>query len=431
MDLKKIIVISSGLHGMTNSCVAFSKRLVKEGHDCTLMCSRDLSIRCEREGIEFVKIKEVDFDYFPKLQTSPILTLFNKKSIYDTYIEKTAGLHFIDLITQIEADIVLIDMEMHEHIISLHQNKISFCLLSQWFSIWPGINFPPPNSLTIPSATTPEYIENQWNIEKNKRTPTTKAKLSDLIKPNRKSAIQYLLEKVSFPKDNWTGNLWPTPLVYKNIPTLSFTVEDFDFAGSLDSHLSYIGPQVDLNRYEELDEDDDMKIKHIHRSKENKIIVLLTKSSMTNVASVLYNGILKYLKSRSDCLIVMNTDDNNEEMANTVQFDWLPQIEILKMADVCINHGGIHTIHECIYTDTPMMIYPGGKHDQNGCLARMKNLNIENVLTIKHIDTDQISIFLDKCKKNDFISNYQNKKESIRKYEQTPLKENIYKAIAS
>jgi UDP:flavonoid glycosyltransferase YjiC (YdhE family) len=56
---------------------------------------------------------------------------------------------------------------------------------------------------------------------------------------------------------------------------------------------------------------------------------------------------------------------------NIYTFEWIPQLEVLKNADCSINHGGIHTINECLYFGVPMVIYSGKQYDQNGCAARV------------------------------------------------------------
>jgi len=56
---------------------------------------------------------------------------------------------------------------------------------------------------------------------------------------------------------------------------------------------------------------------------------------------------------------------------NVFAFKKLPQLKVLAYADCSINHGGIHTINECIHYKVPMLIYSGKRSDQNGCAARV------------------------------------------------------------
>jgi len=57
--------------------------------------------------------------------------------------------------------------------------------------------------------------------------------------------------------------------------------------------------------------------------------------------------------------------------SNVHPFAWVPQLSVLEQADCSINHGGIHTINECIHFRVPMLIYSGKRYDQNGCAARI------------------------------------------------------------
>lgn len=53
-------------------------------------------------------------------------------------------------------------------------------------------------------------------------------------------------------------------------------------------------------------------------------------------------------------------------------FDKVPQLDILKHANVMINHGGLNSISECIHAGVPMLIYPLiRKCDHHGNAARV------------------------------------------------------------
>ena len=52
-------------------------------------------------------------------------------------------------------------------------------------------------------------------------------------------------------------------------------------------------------------------------------------------------------------------------------FRWLPQLEVLRHADVAVTHGGINTIDECVLHGTPMLIYCGFETDMGGNTSRV------------------------------------------------------------
>ena len=57
--------------------------------------------------------------------------------------------------------------------------------------------------------------------------------------------------------------------------------------------------------------------------------------------------------------------------ANVLTYQIIPQLHVLRHADLSINHGGIHTINECIHFNIPMLVISGRQYDQNGCASRV------------------------------------------------------------
>lgn len=50
---------------------------------------------------------------------------------------------------------------------------------------------------------------------------------------------------------------------------------------------------------------------------------------------------------------------------NVRLFNWVPQVEILKKAEVAIIHGGLGSVKECIYNAVPMIVIPMGRDQFN------------------------------------------------------------------
>ena len=73
---------------------------------------------------------------------------------------------------------------------------------------------------------------------------------------------------------------------------------------------------------------------------------------------------------------------------NVLAYSWLPQLQVLAKADLSINHGGIHTINECIHFGVPMLVYSGKRSDQDGCAARVHYHQV-GIMADKDIDTSE------------------------------------------
>jgi len=53
-------------------------------------------------------------------------------------------------------------------------------------------------------------------------------------------------------------------------------------------------------------------------------------------------------------------------------FESVPQIDLLHKCDIMITHGGMNSITECVFTETPMLVYPLSRRwDQPGNSARV------------------------------------------------------------
>jgi UDP:flavonoid glycosyltransferase YjiC (YdhE family) len=77
--------------------------------------------------------------------------------------------------------------------------------------------------------------------------------------------------------------------------------------------------------------------------------------------------------------------DLGETPVNVHTFSYVPQLKVLRQADLSINHAGIHTIHECSHFGVPMLIYSGKQSDQPGCAARVHHHGL-GLMADKDID---------------------------------------------
>ena len=123
------------------------------------------------------------------------------------------------------------------------------------------------------------------------------------------------------------------------------------------------------------------------KNKHGKKLIYCSLTSMKNKGD--FNFIKKVIQSvanKDSWLLIISlgrplNDDNpfKNPPKNVSIFSWVPQLYILRNCDCSINHGGIHTINECIYFQIPMLIYSGKKYDQDGTTARIiyHNLAIE------------------------------------------------------
>jgi len=139
----------------------------------------------------------------------------------------------------------------------------------------------------------------------------------------------------------------------------------------LPEHTSYIGPSVDGIRASG-------KAGQWRKAGFRKLIYVAVGTVRfrwrENVE--ILRKVLKAFADMPDVQVVVSTGDEHATAAlqpvpaNVDVFDFVPQMEILREADLVITHAGAGTFRECIYHEVPMLAYPRN-HDQFGNSSRI------------------------------------------------------------
>src|SRR5690606_3552154 len=81
----------------------------------------------------------------------------------------------------------------------------------------------------------------------------------------------------------------------------------------------------------------------------------------------------------------LDTSSNNVSLHS-----WVPQKEILQKCDLAIIHGGLNTIKEAIFYETPMIVFPMGR-DQGDNASRIVYHEIGIEDSIDTMNTESLS----------------------------------------
>jgi UDP:flavonoid glycosyltransferase YjiC (YdhE family) len=103
----------------------------------------------------------------------------------------------------------------------------------------------------------------------------------------------------------------------------------------------------------------------------------LPPTNRTEVTTFLSRIILAAKKLQ--CLLIISFQMSEQEKSSLRNenehvyiFDSVPQLEVLKMASVFVNHGGLNSIKESIEAEVPMLVCPAyATYDHNGNAARV------------------------------------------------------------
>ena len=384
--------MTSGLTGVLHASLEVVARLEAAGHHVTYACPQNVEAKVSAHGFSYVQLPPVNFDPAPAV--APIAGTLSSLRRYWRKIKtvrqrREAGINALELepfnalLSQLSPDLILLDMELHDHIITAVARRFQVVLLSQWFSIWDQPGLPPISHNTIPGQGwrgLPITIKGKWMWSKMQTwRDIQQAKILSFY-TDRRSILRLYARKVGFPLELFESYFWPPPFTYKHLPVLSMTSQALEFPHDPRSSLYYVGPMVLENRKDpRIDTLTLDRLQAIFEEKQttSRPLIYCSLSTMTESDQAFIQRLLDALAGRPQWMMILSLGGSELDHSslsfpsNVYPFNWLPQLRVLQQADCSINHGGIHTINECIHFRVPMLVYSGKKFDQNGCAARI------------------------------------------------------------
>ena len=189
----------------------------------------------------------------------------------------------------------------------------------------------------------------------------------------------------------------------------------------------YMGSMLAVDRLETFSQHYQLFLKFIANKPDSKLIFCALGtviSSTVNDPAVLvnfYTNLLQIAQANPHLFLLVQTDSRVSSMMKTKTLNCMfiqfaPQLDVLKRADVFINHGGGNSTVEAIWTATPMLIVPPvNRWDYNGYAARV----VHHQLGLKANLTDsaaQLKLAIDELLQNDL---YKTKIEQMSQVFQT------------
>lgn len=381
-----ILLITTGLTGVLHAGFEVMSRLEAAGHRLTYACPRERKADVEAQGFVYEQLPEVlvqPIDRTPNFSQRWRRILYRFTHIKKRRNEALADLKidkFIVKLQDLQPDLILIDVELHEYIISSMSNNYKVVLLSQWFTMWEAEGVPTLQSDIIPNPNNIADIRQLWQKNRRERRKMIWRKKIRSLFTDRGSTLEMYARQTGFPKQELLRYQWPAPFGYRSLPVLSMTAWELEFSHTPRKNLHYIGPMVYAQRKDtKTTKQTKERLQRIFEEKKQNGQKLIYCSFTTMRASdnAFTEKIIKAVAERSDWILIIGhggvSDDKSSENTpkNVHIFDWIPQLYVLEYADCSINHGGIHTINECIHFRVPMLVYSGQKSDQDGCAARV------------------------------------------------------------
>jgi UDP:flavonoid glycosyltransferase YjiC (YdhE family) len=412
--MARILCVTNGLPGMLYSSLELARRLTAAGHDVTYATFPHARDAVTSQGLTFLPVAESRYDEF--LEEDARLSVLEKLRTLprrrQRAVESTAVDRFVRDVGDVAPDLVLIDGEMHEHIIALSATVVRVALLNTFASIWRRPGLPPTHHLARPGVGwrgTRLGMSLLWTNLRVKKWRSAALQKFRRVGCDRLSILRGLARVHGFDFRGKTDfGQWLMPFTYRHRPFISLHALEFEFPHRPLPTVHYVGPMIleqrgdrrltDRDRLE-LDELFDAR----RRSEGRRKLLYAGFGSFFSTDTELLRRLVDAVAREPDWDLIISLGGAKTETAaglgplprNVRAYDWLPQMWVLRQADVTLTHGGINTIDECVVAGVPMLVYCGFETDMGGNAARVWHHGIGIVGDPRRDDPDTIRTHID------------------------------------
>ena len=289
------------------------------------------------------------------------------------------------LLGAIRPDLVLIDFEMHAHIMTTRALGYRVALFTAICAGLPGLRAPPNHTTIVPGTRmrgSQLGVAAAWLgfwIEKHRR------RLGERLRYAGADYASILLEHartVGFDSRlELTPWRWQIPFSYRRLPLLLFHARDFDLPAPTSERVRYVGPMVAQTRLAtpQLRARFDGMIAELtaRRADPSTKLIYVAFGTIKAPRAAFMARLWETIRRNPDWVFVVVTGrpDAIEIPKNAGDnlriIECAPQPDILRIVDAAIVHAGSNTIVECIEAGVPMLSYPFSTNDQKGNAARI------------------------------------------------------------
>ena len=384
--MAKIFCLTSSLAGMLYTGVELARRLASAGHRLTYASFADARPTVTGQGLDFLPLPPSRYDAF--LAADAEKPAFERLRCLGARREEAlASLAVAGLVARLrraDPDLILIDGEMHEQVIAASACGLPMALLNTFVSIWRRPGLPPPHRLVLPGVGVKGSrpgIWLLWRALRLRKQWRAWSQWARRIGCDRLSLLRRLAEGSGFDFRRDTDfSQWLMPFTYRRLPVLSLHAREFEFPHQPPAGVRYVGPMVLENRGDDrLDAAARARLEAIferRREGERALIYAGFGSFLTTDLDFL-RRLAAAVAARQTWELVISLGGRLDpaalgELPRRVHaFAWLPQLEVLRHADLALTHGGINTLDECVLAGVPVLIYCGFETDMAGNTSRV------------------------------------------------------------
>lgn len=444
-----ILIVTRGLPSLLYPSVELGRRLAAAGHRVTFAASAEDRGLVELHRLAFLPLDPGHYDEFAAADAgvAAFRRLLHLRLRREQAKASLGVGRFVDAVHEMRPDLILINGEMHEHVIAASTTGASIVLLNSFVSIWRQPGLPPPHAPVRPGVGwkgSRAGIALLWLVLRLRKWRRAWMQKVQRIGCDRLSTLQGLAVDAAFDFDRETDDSqWLIPFTYRYLPVLSLHALEFEFPHRPPDHVHYVGPMVLERRNDRpLTPADRAELEAVFarrlQARGERALIYAGFGSVFSSDVDFLKRLLQIVAGRPGWDLVISLSDRVEvadlgPLPEGVRvFSWVPQLQVLKNADVVVMHGGVNTADECAVNGVPMLVYCGNETDMAGTTARVVHHGIGIAGDRQRDSTQDIRGHIDRLlREPHFKENVRRLKQSYAAYVEGRVAERIIDSLLS
>ncbi len=373
-----IICITGGLTGILNASLGLVQQLQQAGHRVTYASPADLREPVTAQGVAYVQL-----DRWVMQLGEPPMGWWTKvrllKERQQRAVDALGVQNFVETVRGLSPDLLLLDVEMHPHIMAAVMGQLPVALLCPFLSIWKRPNLPPIHTGTIPGngwrrwRMEWSWLRYGWTKWKEFQQERRRRVGLDWI-----SVLRCYAQQIGYPLRLRFGfRQWLVPYPDDRLPILCMNALELDFPHQPHPSMHYVGPMIAEGHRTDSTIGRMLDTLFQNRQTSDRPLIYCGLSSLGKTDQQFLQQIIEAAENSPGWDWVLGLGDQLEPKElgdlpeNLYALRWAPQLQILNHADCAIISSGINSINECISCGVPMLVYSLDCADQNGNAARV------------------------------------------------------------
>lgn len=372
----RILFICSHLVGRARAAGELARRLAADGHDIVFAAPGRTLPHLTHLDLKTIEIGAFKLGGGSAGKRDGLLDFLpSRKRKRLAGVQVSLGLEETDdLIDDESPDLILIDSELHPHVIVALGKDKRVAVFTDFFIAPPGAQSPPLDCGIVPRAGNELQVRRAWaRLWIRSRRKQLKRWIST-AGADYLSALHVLAASRNVPLNRLTTRWWwQMPFAWCGLPLIVLQGKEADFPAPDHPNVLHVGPMLQLPARVSTQED---AVHALARSaKENaRKVVYISFGAMISADETIIANIWRALANCPDVIAIQTLGGHKGSLAsappdNVHLVEWAPQDQLLHMCDAAIIHAGVNTFVECLAAGTPMLCIPRGV-DCEGNTAR-------------------------------------------------------------